>query len=93
MKAVQQNIDILVEDAKKGAGGGDRTLKERLNDMHIRLNNVKDLLDNSDQVQETSERKIQKADVNVTIAENIVKQAAAELTVSTKLNWIMKNSS
>lgn len=81
LKSVQEKIDILAEDAKSGAGGGDRTLVERINDLRDRLEKVKKLLDDSEQVQLTVSNEIQKANTNVTVADTIIQDARKELSV------------
>lgn len=82
LKTVQEKIDILTEDAKSGSGGSDRSLVERLNDLHDRLKVVHNLLDSSDQLQATSEREIEKASGNLTHAEETIIEARKELAVS-----------
>lgn len=82
LKSVQEKIDILAEDAKSGAGGGDRTLLERINDLRNRLNNVKNLLDESEQVQEDVNLEITVAKDNVTSAKDTVQEARKELAVN-----------
>lgn len=82
IKAVQEKIDILTEDAKSGAGGGDRTLVERLNDLHDRLKTVQKLLDDLDKQQELASEEIDRASDNVTMAENTILEARRELAVN-----------
>lgn len=82
LRAVQEKIDILTEDAKSGAGGGDRTLKERIQDLHGRLDNVRKLLDNSDQLQVLAADEISRASENVTQAEDTIGFARKALSVS-----------
>lgn len=81
LKSVQEKIDILAEDAKSGAGGGDRTLVERINDLRDRLEKVKKLLEDSEQIQLTVSDEIQKANTNVTEAGNVIQNARKELSV------------
>lgn len=81
LKTVQEKIDILAEDAKSGAGGGDRTLVERINDLHDRLNNVRNLLLESDQLGQSAGGEIEAAGENVANAEQTIQDARAELTV------------
>lgn len=82
LKTVQEKIDILAEDAKSGAGGGDRTLVERINDLHDRLDGVRNLLQESDQLGQDAGREIETAGENVADAEQTIQNARAELTVS-----------
>ncbi|GAB0100956.1 Laminin subunit gamma-1 [Sergentomyia squamirostris] len=50
LKHVQEKIDILAEDAKAGAGGGEHTLRERLNDFRDRLAAIWKLLSAAENV-------------------------------------------
>lgn len=81
LKSVQEKIDILAEDAKSGAGGGDRTVVERINDLRERLEKVKKLLDDSNEVELTVSNEIQKANTNVTLAGTVIQDARKELSV------------
>lgn len=82
LRTVQEKIDILTEDAKSGAGGGDRTLKERIQDLYKRLDNVRKILDNSDQLQVSASVEISQASENVTKSENTIAAARNALSVS-----------
>lgn len=79
---VQEKINILAEDAKTGSGGGDRTLLERINDLHDRLDNVQKLLDESERLKEITSQEIELANVNVSIAEDTIENARRTLDVS-----------
>lgn len=85
LRTVQEKIDILTEDAKSGAGGGDRTLKERIQDLHKRLDNIRKILDNSDQLQVSASVEISQASQNVTKSENTIVEARKALSVSQML--------
>lgn len=82
LKTVQEKINILTEDAKSGAGGGDRTLLERLNDLHSRLETIQDLLTNSTVLQDNTGKEIDRASQNVTLAEETVIEARRQLAVN-----------
>lgn len=82
LRAVQDKIDILTEDAKSGAGGGDRTLVERLADLNDRLVTVQNVLDNSNGLQLVAGVEIVQASGNLTLAENAILEARNELDVS-----------
>lgn len=82
LKTVQEKINILTEDAKSGAGGGDRTLLERLNDLHSRLESIQDLLTNSSVLQDNTAREIDGASRNVSLAEETISEARRELAVN-----------
>lgn len=85
LKNVQETIDILTDDAKSGAGGGDRSLVERLNDLHDRLKTVGDLLDNSESVEETITNEVTQAMEHVSITEDTNVAARNELSVRTEM--------
>ena len=82
LKSVQEQIDILADDAKSGAGGGDRTLVERLKDLNDRLTSVNDLLIKSDDLEKKTGEDISMASNNFHEAENTVLEAQNELTVN-----------
>lgn len=85
LKTVQEKIDILVEDAKSGSGDSDRTLLERINDLHGRFETIQKLLSDSDQLKETTAQNIELARNNVESSENIKNEAEQILTVSVTL--------
>lgn len=82
LKMVEEKINILAEDAKTGSGGGDRTLLERINDLHDRLDNVQKLLDESERLKDITSQEIELASVNVSIAEDTIENARRTLDVS-----------
>lgn len=84
LKMVEEKINILAEDAKSGAGGGDRTLVERINDLKERLESVQKLLDESDRLKDTTAQEIELASLNVSSAENTIENARKTLDVSRK---------
>lgn len=82
LKATQEKLDILLADAKAGAGGGDLTLIEKVDDLHKKLNKVRDLLANADDLQQSADNEIDNVG---SISEDIVRtiqQANQELNVS-----------
>lgn len=87
LKTVQEKIDILMDDAKSGAGGGDRTLVERLNDLRERLENVFDLLGNSDDLQIKADYEIERAGGNVSLTENTIQEVLNELDVIINISF------
>lgn len=82
LKSVQEVIDILTQDAKAGAGGGDRTLVERLNDLNDRIVKVAEILNNSDNLQNVGLGDVLRARDNVTVAEKTIINANEQLSVS-----------
>uniref|UniRef100_A0A182X6E3 LANB2 n=1 Tax=Anopheles quadriannulatus TaxID=34691 RepID=A0A182X6E3_ANOQN len=79
LHAVQEKIDILVEDAKSGSGGGEKTLNEILRELEARLQEVQKLLDNADQSQEVTNHKISKGGYNATLANGKIQDARRQL--------------
>lgn len=75
LRTVQEKIDILNEDAKSGVGSGDKTIKERIVDLYDRLDHVRKLLDNADELQGTAGYEIDKANDNYTVYEHTIIQA------------------
>lgn len=86
LKMVQEKITILADDAKAGAGGGDRTLIERINELRDRLMSVQKLLDESDGLKEKTAQEIELASLNVSEAEITKQNAGKTLDVSEKMN-------
>ncbi|XP_058058444.1 laminin subunit gamma-1 [Anopheles bellator] len=85
LHAVQEKIDILVEDAKSGSGGGEKTLNEMLKDLEGRLRDVQKLLDNADQSLEVTNRKIHKGGYNATLANAKIQDARRQLDDAVEL--------
>lgn len=85
LQAVQEKVDILLADAKSSAGEGDKTLLERLNDLHERLDTVRTHLDSADGLQGNANVEIEKAQQNYTIAHNIIEDAKNELQTALNL--------
>lgn len=85
LRVVQEKINILTEDAKSGAGGEDRTLVERLNDLSQRLAAVQEVLHQSDVQQATALGEIDVASANVTQAELTIAQVRDELASALEL--------
>lgn len=88
LKTVQEKIEILTDDAKSGAGGGDRSLVERLNDLHDRLKTVGNLLDNSESVEVTISNEVAQALDHVSITEDTNVAARNELSVSVENGFL-----
>lgn len=92
LKTVKEKIDILTDDAKSGAGGGDRSLVERLNDLHDRLKTVGNLLDNSESVEETITNEVTQALEHVSVTEDTNVAARNELSVRMKIVNVQQKS-
>lgn len=85
LKATQEKLEILLDDAKSAAGGGDLTLVERVNELHDKLNTIRDLLDSADQLQDTASGETDKANDIAAQLEKTILLANKELTVSCKV--------
>lgn len=85
LHAVQEKIDILLEDAKSGSGGGEKTLNEMLEDLEERLVEVQKLLDNADQSLEVTNRKIGQGGQNATLANGQIQAARRQLDDAVEL--------
>lgn len=81
LKTMQEKVDILLEDARAGAGGGDLTLVEKVNDMHAKLDTVSDMLAEADRLQGETDNQIEDASVVAKEIENTIALANKELTV------------
>lgn len=90
LNTVQQKIDELSREAKSGSGGDDRTLVERINDLHDRLIVLQTLLADSEQLKEKTGREIELASLNVTAAEDTIGVARKTLSVRTNSQSILK---
>lgn len=82
LEIVQEEIDYLLKDAKSGSGGGDRTLVERLNDLHHKIITANDLLDDFHKLRENSLIELDKASGNVSLTQRTIQNAQNELNVS-----------
>lgn len=82
LEAVEEKIQILVEDAKTGSASGDRTLVERIDDLSERLAAVKQLLADAEQLKSTTAQELDLAKYNVSNAEDTIRRAKETLSVS-----------
>lgn len=82
LRTVQEKLNILLDDAKAGAGGGDRTLVERLQDLRDRLDKVQEQLDAADKLHADSESSVKKSNETVTEAKKFIEDAQNEITAA-----------
>lgn len=75
LKTVQEKVDILLTDAKYGAGDGGQTYVEVLTELHKRLESINTHLDSADALQDSANEEIEKAKHNHTIAQDIIQSA------------------
>lgn len=85
LRVVQEKINILTEDAKSGAGGEDRTLVERLDDLGKRLTVVRDVLGQADEQYVDAADEIARAGSNVTQAEMAIAEVRSVLDTASAL--------
>lgn len=85
LKTVQEKIDILAEDARSGAGGGDRTLVERIGDLEERLRKIHQLIAESNALESGTNRELAVANRSVADAEHIIKEALGEISAANDL--------
>ncbi|XP_030385859.1 laminin subunit gamma-1-like [Scaptodrosophila lebanonensis] len=79
LKAVQEKVAILAHDAKSGAGDGGQTYAEVINDLHQRLNSMRDHLENADALQTDANDEIEKGRRNYTVLNDIIGAAKKDL--------------
>lgn len=79
LKSVQEEVDILLDDAKIGSGSQEMTPKERLEDFLTRLDTIGKSLNDIDDQQFSVQKEIEKADRNVSLAQAIIDEASKEL--------------
>ncbi|KAL5277341.1 LAMC3 family protein [Megaselia abdita] len=85
LKDVKEKVEILLADAKAGAGSGDGTLVERLNTLHEKMDVIQSQLDKADDVQRSADEEMEKATKNFTIATNIIQEIQNELLTAQNL--------
>ncbi|XP_039963355.1 laminin subunit gamma-1 [Bactrocera neohumeralis] len=85
LKTVQEKVDILLTDAKYGAGESGQTYAEVLDDLHKRLNNIRTHLVSGDELQDKANDEIEKARQNYTNAHDIIEAAKSELQTALNL--------
>lgn len=81
IRAVQEKLDILLEDAKSGSGGGDQTIRERVNSLHDRLENVNVILNKADEQQFDAQSELEQANGNFSTTNRTILEAKRKLTV------------
>jgi coxsackievirus/adenovirus receptor len=85
LKVLHEKINILVEDAKAGTGGGEKSLTQKLDDLREHLLKIENTILESDKLQSGGKDGIVKADGNLEEAQRVIKEASKELDVSISL--------
>lgn len=79
LKAVQEKVAILAQDARSGSGEGGQTYVEVINDLHKRLDSMRGHLESADALQQTANADIAKARTNYTELHKIIEYVNKEL--------------
>jgi laminin, gamma 1 len=89
LKALNEKVNIVLEDAKAGAGGGTgRSLTQKTDDLRDQLSDVDESLKDVVVTHGESKINLDQANDNLENAQKTIEQASQELTVSkTKCVW------
>lgn len=79
LRAVQEKVALLSQDARDNAGENGQTYSEVIDDLHKRLDGVKEHLASATKHQEEANAEIEKARYNYTILDQITENAKKEL--------------
>ncbi|TDG52532.1 hypothetical protein AWZ03_000765 [Drosophila navojoa] len=79
LKAVQEKVAILAQDARSGSSDGGQTYVEVINDLHKRLDSMHSHLVSADELQKDANAEIEKARSNYTQLRQIIDDAKREL--------------
>lgn len=85
LKITQEKVDILLEDAKAGAGGGDVTLVEKVNELHEKIEKVADILNEAERLQDDTAGQIEETSKTAKAIEGTIALANQELTTAMEL--------
>lgn len=79
LKAVQDKVSILAQDARTGSGEGGQTYVEVIDDLHKRLGSMSAHLKSADELQQDANAEIAKARSNYTELHKIIDDAKKQL--------------
>ncbi|XP_016934621.2 laminin subunit gamma-1 [Drosophila suzukii] len=79
LKAVQEKVAVLDQDARENSGEGGKTYVEVIDDLHKHLDTVREHLESADKFQSDANAEIDKARQNYTILDQITDNAKKEL--------------
>lgn len=81
--ALNEKVNIVLEDAKSGAGGGSgKSLTQKMDDLREELSNIDDSLKDVVGTHSDSKNNLELANDNLKEAQNTIQQASDELNVS-----------
>jgi len=79
LKAVQEKVAVLAQDARDNSGDGGQTYAEVIDDLHKHLDSVREHLVSADKFQADANGEIDRARQNYTILDQITENAKKEL--------------
>lgn len=83
LKALNEKVNIVLEDAKSGAGGGSgKSLTQKMDDLRDQLSDTDDSLKDVVVTHDDSKNNLEQANENLSRAKLSIQQASEELTVS-----------
>jgi len=71
LKAVQEKVSVLDQDARENSGEGGKTYVEVIDDLHKHLDTVREHLQSADKFQSDANAEIDKARQNYTILDQM----------------------
>lgn len=83
LRALNEKVNIVLEDAKSGAGGGSgKSLTQKVEDLNGQLADVDISIGKVDRTHDDSRSNLEEANRNLDEAQNTILQASRELSVS-----------
>lgn len=82
LKALNEKVDIVLEDAKSGTGGGERSLIQKLDDLREQLSAVGNTIYDSESLQNNAKYDVARANQSLLEAQITIQEASKELNVS-----------
>lgn len=85
LRALNEKVNIVLEDAKSGAGGGNgKSLTQKVEDLNGQLSDVDVSIGKVDRTHDDSKSNLDSANDNLNDAQDTIQQASNELNVSSK---------
>lgn len=86
LRALNEKVNIVLEDAKSGAGGGSgKSLTQKMDDLREQLSDIDDSIKDVVVTHDDSKMNLEHASENLKHAQQTIQQASAELTVRISL--------
>lgn len=83
LRALNEKVDIVLEDSKSGAGGGSgKSLTQKMDDLKDQLYDIDGSLKDVVGTHDDSKSNLEQANENLEKAQSTIQQATDELTVS-----------